>query len=70
MASKPDTRPSWKDPSMPVLRKYKMPDGSMKTEVDPEYEQRYRAHMIESASPKDFPSFRQDPTYNLRKTRK
>jgi hypothetical protein len=62
-----DTHLSWKNPKMPVIRDYKMIDGSRKTLVDPDYERRYRAHMIENA---EQPSYRQDPTYNLRKPRR
>lgn len=62
----PDTRPDWRDPDMPVLRDYAMRDGSKKVIVDPDYERRYRAHMIETAP---FENWRNDPTYELRKRR-
>lgn len=67
---RPPYRPpvDWRDPSMPVLRDYRFPDGTRKTEIDPEYESRYRKHMIESSTA---PDYRSDPTYNLnRKARK
>ena len=61
-----DLRPSWRDPQMPVLRKYKMGDGSVKTDIDPDYEHRYREMLMEH-SPN--PGWKQDPTYNMRKKR-
>jgi len=51
---------------MPVLREYKMGDGSLKTVVDPDYEHRYREMLMEYSQN---PSWKQDPTYNLRKKR-
>lgn len=60
----PDTRPDWRDPEMPVMRDYVMPNLTKKTIVDPDYEHRYRQHMMESGSGL---SFRSDPTYNLRR---
>lgn len=51
---RPDTRLDWRDPQMPVLRDYKMPDGSRKTEIDPDYERRYREHLMNTvAVPKE-----------------
>jgi hypothetical protein len=61
---RPDTRPDWRDPNLPVIRDYRMGDGSRKTEVDPDYEHRYREHMM-SAAP--HPDYKRDPTYNLRR---
>lgn len=58
------TKLNWRDPSMPVIRSYKMRDGSTRTEVDPDYERRYRAHMMEST---EQPKFRDDPTYEMRR---
>ena len=60
---KPDTRPDWHDPNMPVLRDYRMGDGSRKTVIDPDYERRYR-EMLMVATP--HPDYRNDPTYNLK----
>lgn len=54
----------WRDPSMPVLRDYRMADGSKKIEVDPDYERRYREHLLSTA---EQPNWRNDPTYNMRK---
>lgn len=54
----------WRDPSMPVIRSYKMRDGSTKSEVDPDYESRYREHMMTAA---EQPGYREDPTYNMRR---
>ena len=54
----------WRDPEMPVIRGYKMADGSVREEVDPDYEHRYRDHLMSAA---EQPSYRNDPTYNLRR---
>lgn len=59
-------KPDWRDPSMPVLRDYKMPDGSHKTEIDPDYERRYREHLLHNA---EQPAWRDDPTYNMKRTK-
>lgn len=66
---RPDTRPDWRDPNMPVLRDYIMGDGSRKTIIDPDYERRYREYLL--TLPDDtHPNFRLDPTYDLKKQRK
>ncbi len=57
----------WNDPAMPVIRSYKMADGSKKELVDPDYERRYREHMMEVAPQ---PKFRDDPTYEMRRAKK
>lgn len=54
----------WRDPAMPVIRSYKMADGTTRTEVDPDYERRYREHLMEAAVQ---PKFRDDPTYEMRR---
>jgi hypothetical protein len=64
---KPDLRPDWRDPAMPIMRDYKMANGERKTIVDADYEHRYREHMMNAAP---HPDWRNDPTYNLRKDRK
>ncbi len=64
---RPDLRPSWRDPAMSVLRDYKMGDGSTKTVIDPDYERRYREMLMETTA---HPSYRDDPTYDLKKQRK
>lgn len=61
---KPDRRPSWRDPNLPCIRNYRMGNGQTVTEVSPDYERRYREHMMQSASQ---PHYRDDPTYNMRK---
>jgi hypothetical protein len=61
---RPDTRLSWRDPQMPVIRDYRFRDGRVMTNVDPEYERRYR-EMLVSAS--NNPKWDKDPTYNMRK---
>lgn len=60
----PDTRPSWRDPAMPVMRDYKFANGQHKTVVDPEYERRYHEMLIEKCLE---PDWKNDPTYNLRR---
>lgn len=62
----PDTRPDWRDPNMPVLRDYVMGNGTKRTIVDPDYERRYREHLMSTTS---HPDYHRDPTYNLRKDR-
>lgn len=56
----------WRDPSMPVIRSYKMADGSTRTEVDPDYERRYHEHLMSAAVQ---PSYKNDSTYNLKRKR-
>lgn len=51
---------------MPALRDYRFANGKIMNEVDPTYEQRYRAMLIATA---DYPEWHSDPTYNLRKHR-
>jgi hypothetical protein len=63
-APSPDVRPKWDDPNLPCIRNYKMGDGSIKTEVDEDYERRFREYMM-SAAP--HPRHIEDPTYNLRR---
>lgn len=64
---RPDTRLSWRDPNMPVLRDYVMGDGSRKHIVDEDYERRYREHLIQTST---HPTYDDDPTYDLKKQRK
>lgn len=54
----------WRDPQMPVIRDYRFANGEVKTEIDPDYERRYREHMLSTAAQPNRPD---DPTYNLRK---
>ncbi len=56
--------PHWNDPQMPVHRTYRLRDGTVLDEVDPDYERRYRAHLLETTAQ---PGWREDPTYNLRR---
>lgn len=60
----PDNRLDWRDPDMPVYRNYRMRDGSIQVYVEPDYEHRYREFMMQDAAQK---SWRNDPTYNLRR---
>lgn len=62
----PDTRPSWRDPNMPVFRNYRMADGTTRTLVDPDYEHRYREMLMATSIQ---PDYHRDPTYHLRKDR-
>lgn len=66
--SKPtlDTRPSWRDPNLPVVRNYRFGNGKTMTEVDPDYERRYREHMIDMS---ENPTYKNDTTYNLRRSK-
>ena len=52
---------------MPVMRDYKMGDGTKRTIIDPDYERRYREMLIETAPANRFPNWRNDPTYHLSK---
>jgi hypothetical protein len=61
---KPDLRPCWRDPNMPVLRDYRMSDGTTKTIIDPEYERRWREYCMEMNRA---PNWKNDPTYHMRK---
>lgn len=61
---RPDNRLDWRDPAMPVLRDYRMGDGSKKTLVDEDYERRYREMLMVASNN---PQWRKDPTYNLRR---
>ncbi len=62
----PDHRLPWRDPAMPVLRDYKMADGSIRNVVDPDYERRYREMLVETSQE---PGWKQDPTYNMKRKR-
>jgi hypothetical protein len=44
-----------------------MADGSERTDVDPDYERRYREHLMMID---DNPRYADDPTYDLKKQRK
>lgn len=66
---KPDTRPDWRDPNMPVMRDYTMGDGTTQHIIDQDYERRYREHLL-SLPDDTHPHFRNDPTYDLKKQRK
>ncbi len=63
----PDTRLSWRDPNMPVLRDYRMANGEIRITIDPDYEHRYREMLINTSS--NLP-YHCDPTYHLRRNRK
>lgn len=62
-----DLRPRATDPNLPCIRDYRMGDGSIKTEVDPDYERHYRAHLMQTSA---HPGWRDDPTYNMKKGEK
>lgn len=59
-----DTRPRWSDTDLKCIRDYQMANGVRMTEVDADYERRYREHLM---SLPDQLSYKRDPTYNLRK---
>lgn len=60
-------KPDHRDPAMPVIGDYRMADGTRKIEIDPDYERRYREHMMVTAS---YPNWRDDPTYEMKGKRK
>lgn len=62
--------PNWRDPNMLVLRDYVMGDGSRKHIVDPDYEHRYREHLMSLPPEEGRPLHKNDPTYDLKKQRK
>lgn len=64
---KPDLRLKWNDPSMPVLRDYRMADGTIRTIIDPEYERGYREFLMETTK---HPTYQTDPTYEMRKDKR
>lgn len=68
--TKPDLRPSWRDPNLTCIRNYRMGDGSRKIEVDEDYERRYREMLMQTTSDIDHPHYKDDPTYDLKKQRK
>lgn len=61
---RPDLRPKSTYPNLPCIRDYRMGDGSHKTEIDPDYERRYREMLMQTSA---HPSWKNDPTYNMRK---
>lgn len=60
----PTKKIDWRDPDMPVIRNYRMADGSTKDLVPPDYERRYRKHLMTAAVQ---PKWKDDPTYNLKR---
>lgn len=56
----------WRDPDMPVYRNYRMGNGSVKEYVDPDYERRYREHLMKAAVQ---PNWQDDPTYHRKRRR-
>jgi hypothetical protein len=36
----------WRDPNMPVIRRYTMGNGEVREVVDPDYERRYREYLL------------------------
>ncbi len=59
--------PDWRNPQMPVLRDYKMGDGSIRNIIDPDYERRFRDHCMKTM---DHPTWRSDPLYERKRKRK
>lgn len=64
---RPDHRLSHRDPAMPVLRDYKIGNGEVRNVIDPEYERRYREMLVQTSVE---PSWKNDPTYNMKRKRK
>lgn len=62
----PDTRPDWRDPNLPCIRRYRFGNGETKIEIDPDYERRYREMLVNTPDP-THPDYRSDPTYHLSK---
>lgn len=58
--AKPDLRLDWRDPNMPVIRRYRMANGETRTLVDPDYERRYREMLMQTTS---HVTWRNDPIY-------
>lgn len=63
----PDSRLNWRDPAMPVMRDYRISNGTTKHIIDPEYERQWREMCMEINT---MPTWRNDPTYNMRKDRR
>lgn len=57
----------WRSPNLPCIRDYKLGNGKHLTEVTAEYEQQWRAILMQTSA---HPGWRQDPTYNMKKGRK
>ena len=51
---------------MPVSRNYLFQDGTIMTSADPEWERRFREHLMKTLTD---PEWRNDPTYNMRRKR-
>src|ERR1700722_7128105 len=65
----PDTRLSWRDPEMPLLKRWEWPSGQIGLrEIPPEEEQDYRLEKIALQEP-GRPEWRRDETYALRQRR-
>lgn len=62
-----DLRPKASDQNLPCIRDYRMGDGSHRTEVDPDYERRYREMLMQTSA---HPIWKNDPTYDMKKGRK
>lgn len=52
---------------MPVMRDYRISNGTTKHIIDPEYERQWREMCMEINT---MPTWRNDPTYNMRKDRR
>jgi hypothetical protein len=61
---RPDLRPSWRDPNLSCIRDYRFSNGERRTDIDPDYERRYREMLMETSA---HPNWRNDPTYNLQR---
>lgn len=63
----PDKRLDWRDPNMPVLRLMESCFGEIKlTPIPPHEESEHCTSMVSNKNPLA-PTWRDDPTYNLRR---
>lgn len=63
---KPDLRLDWRDPDMPVLR---LNANRRMIEVDPDWITQYYANKLSNPN-YNAPQYKNDPTYDLKKSRK
>ena len=70
----PDTRPDWRDPNMPVLRKIEYTNGFQRVirleELTPEQESFYAKKNMDAGFNPFTPHWTQDTTYHLTNRRR
>lgn len=54
----------WRSPNLPCIRDYRMGDGTTRTEIDPDYERRYREMLMQTSA---HPNWKNDPTYDMKR---